>query len=90
VTTGPAVSKSAMGNLEVNVFPPEGMNADTARMYVDDAFVGNVSGRLPVLCLKRGKRRIRIELDGAQTYQETIDILGEPNHQVLNVMLQRK
>ena len=56
---------------------------------MDDVFIGNVSTRMPVLQLKRGKRVIKVELEGADRYTETITILGEPNHQVLNVMLKR-
>ena len=87
VTTGPAVSKSSMGNLEVNVRAAKGVDTSLACLYVDDVFVGNVSGQLPVLYLKRGTHEIRVELDGAKTYQQTIQVLGDPNHQVLNVVL---
>jgi hypothetical protein len=87
---GPAVSKTDMGNLEVNILVPEGLDARTARIYVDDVFIGNVSSRMPILQLKRGKRVVRVELEGADSYTESITILGEPNHQVLNVALKRK
>ncbi len=45
---------------------------------------------MPVLQLKNGKRTIRVELEGTDRYTEAITILGEPNHQVLNVALKRK
>jgi hypothetical protein len=45
---------------------------------------------MPVLELKRGKRVIRAELEGADTCTESITILGEPNHQVLNIALKKK
>jgi hypothetical protein len=87
---GPAVSKASMGNLEVNVVAPEGVDVRAARIYVDDLFIGNVSDRMPVLQLKRGKRVIKVELEGMEAYTESITILGEPNHQVLNVSFKRK
>ena len=87
---GPAVSKSEMGNLEVNVSAAEDMDIHAAGIYVDDVFVGNISSRLPILQLKRGKHTVRVELEGAEQYQQAITILGEPNHQVLNVVLKKK
>ena len=87
---GPVVSKTDMGNLEINILAPEGLDARAARIYVDDVSIGNVSSRMPVLQLKRGKRAIKVELEGADSYTESITILGEPNHQVLNVALKRK
>ena len=89
LATSSAVSKSTTGNLEVNVSAPQGMEVRTARVFVDGAFVGNVSERMPVLYLKRGRRVIRVELDGARSYEQAIAILGDPNHQVLNVVLER-
>ena len=90
VSTGPAISKSSMGNLEVYVTAPQGVDVMPARIYVDGAFVGNVSQDLPVLYLKRGRHVIRVELPGMKTYQHEIDILGEPNHQFLDVTLEKR
>jgi|SRR6266850_7599474 len=87
---GPAISKTTMGNLEVNILVPDGLDVRAARIYVDDVFIGNVSNRMPILQLKRGKRVVKVELEGAESYTESITILGEPNHQVLNVTLKRK
>ena len=87
---GPAISKTDMGNLEINVLAPEGLDVHAARLYVDDVFIGNVSSRMPILQLKRGKRVIKVELEGTDPYTESITILGEPNHQVLNVSLKRR
>jgi hypothetical protein len=87
---GPAVSKTNMGNLEINLLAPEGLDSRAARIYVDDVFIGNASSTMPILQLKRGKRAIRVEVEGADSYTESITILGEPNHQVLNVALKRK
>ena len=52
-------------------------------------FIGNVSQSRPIHFLKRGVRAIRVELPGTKTYEQGIDILGDPNHQVLNVMLEK-
>jgi hypothetical protein len=87
---GPAVSKTDMGNLEINLTAPEGLDARAARLYIDDVFIGNVSSRMPILQLKRGKRVVKVELEGADSYMESITILGEPNHQVLNIALKKK
>ena len=57
---------------------------------IDDVFIGNVSSRMPILQHKRGKRLEKVELEGADSYMESITILGEPNHQVLNIVLKKK
>lgn len=85
---GPAISKKDFGNLEINIAAPPGLDTRAARIYVDEIYVGNVSDRMPVLHLKRGKRHVRVELSGAKEYQDAIEVLGDPNHQVLNVTLQ--
>jgi hypothetical protein len=90
VASGPAVSKNTMGNLEVSVTAPQGTDTRPARIYVDGVFVGNVSERLPVLYLKRGKHTVRVELEDTKPYEQAIDILGDPNHQVLNVILEKR
>ncbi len=87
---GPAISKTDMGNLEINIVAPEGLDVRGARIYIDDVFIGNVSSRMPILQLKRGKRVVKVELEGTDSYTESVTILGEPNHQVLNVSLKRK
>jgi hypothetical protein len=86
----PAVSKTNLGNLEINITAAEGLDSRAARIYIDDIFIGNVSSRMPILQLKRGKHVVRVELEGAATYTESITILGEPNHQVLNVAMNGK
>jgi hypothetical protein len=86
---GPAISKTDMGNLEINIVAPTGLDARASRIYLDEVFIGNVSDRMPILQLKRGKRAVKVELEGAQSYTESVTILGEPNHQVLNVVLKR-
>ncbi len=90
VSTGPAISKDTMGNLEVYVTAPQGVDVHPAQIYVDGIFVGNVSETLPVLYLKRGKHVVRVELAGMKTYEQGIDVLGEPNHQFLYVPLEKK
>jgi hypothetical protein len=90
ISTGPAISKSSMGNLEVYITAPQGVDVQLASIYVDGVFVGNVSQDLPVLYLKRGKHVVRVELAGMKTYEQEIDVLGDPNHQFLDVTLERK
>jgi hypothetical protein len=86
---GPAISKSTTGNLEVNVSAPQDISVRSARIYVDGAFVGNISETRPVLFLRRGARTMRIELPGTKPYEQSITILGDPNPQVLNVTLEK-
>jgi hypothetical protein len=90
VSSGPAISKSSMGNLEVYVTASQGVDVQPAAIYVDGVFVGNVSQDLPVLYLKRGKHVVRVELTGMKTYEQEIDVLGDPNHQFLDVSLEKK
>jgi len=87
---GPAVSKARDGNLEINIAGPGDTNVRQARIYVDDVFVGNPSQALPVLHLRNGKRMIRVELEGFKPWQQTVHVLGEPNHQVLNALLEKQ
>ncbi len=89
VDFSPFISKADFGNLEVNIATPEGLDAHAARIYVDDVFIGNVSERMPILHVKNGKHVVKVELDGAATYTQTLTILGDPNHQVLNVVLKK-
>ena len=86
---GPAISKTNLGNLEINI-TAEGLDPRAARIYIDDVFIGNVSSRMPILELKKGKHTVKVELGGAETYTESITILREPNHQVLNVGMKPK
>ena len=86
----PAVSKNNMGNLEINILVPEGLDTRAARIFVDEVFIGNASSTMPVLHLKRGKRVVKVELEGAESCTESITILGEPNHQILNIALKKK
>lgn len=90
ISTGPAISKSRMGNLEVYVVAPDGLDVRAARISVDGIFVGNISNDLPVLYLKRGKHLITVELPGMKVYEQEIMILGDPNHQFLDVNLEKK
>ena len=90
VSSGPAISKSSMGNLEVYVAGPQDVDIHPARILVDGVFVGNVSQNLPVLYLKRGKHTVTVELAGMKTYEQQISILGDPNHQFLDVILEKK
>ena len=86
VGTGTFVSKSTTGNLELNVSAPDGVDVSQVRLLVDGQFVGNASRRFPVLFLNRGERTIRAELRGFPAYEEKLQVLGDPNHQVLNIV----
>jgi len=82
---GLVISKSTAGNLEINVSAPEGVDTAQTRVYLDGAFIGNVSGRMPVLHIRRGLRIIRAELPDFPPIEEKLFILGDPNHQTLNI-----
>ena len=91
VTTGPTVSKSNMGNLEVNVYTQDKeIDGRFAEVYIDTIFLGNISPNKPILNLKEGEHDIRIELKGYKTYEKKMFISGDPNHQVLNVLLEKQ
>jgi hypothetical protein len=89
VTSGPAVSKSKQGNLQINVTFPGEHPTPNAELYLDDRFIGNASPQMPVVYAKRGNRTVRVEAEECGTYERTIFILGDPNHQVLNVFLKQ-
>lgn len=87
--TSPFISKAKMGNLEINVSGPQGVDTSQVRIYVDGQFIGNASTRLPVLHVKTGERTVRAELNGFPPVEQRILIIGEPNHQVLNVLFKK-
>jgi len=89
VTSGPAVSKSKQGNLQINVTFPGEQPTPNAELYLDDMFIGNASPLMPVVYAKRGNRTVRVEAENYGTYERKIFILGDPNHQVLNVVLKQ-
>jgi len=88
-TAGPVISKSAMGNLQIDVRMPQGAEGVNPCLYLDGKFIGNVSSSMPVLYVKRGERVLRVECPGYKTYEKSITILGDPNHQVLNILLEK-
>ncbi len=91
VTTGPTFSKSDMGNLEVNIYTQDKeIDGRFAEVYIDTIFLGNISPNKPILNLKEGEHDIRIELKGYKTYEKKMFISGDPNHQVLNVLLEKQ
>ena len=87
IDLGPFITKTNLGNLEINIAAPQGLDPQASRIFVDGIFIGNVSSRMPILYLKTGMHRIRVELDGAATYTQEIMVIGDPNHQVLNINL---
>ena len=90
VVTGPVIEKSKMGNLEINVYDSEGKQVHRADLYLDDTFIGNVTESMPIIHARNGQRIVRVEASGFKHYERTIVILGEPNHQVLNVFLEKR
>ena len=88
VNGGPVISKSKVGNLEINVRYPEGSTLSAANLYIDSVCVGHVSDHKPIIYVRRGERTIRVEAQGYKTYEKKINILGEPNQQVLNIFLE--
>ena len=89
-STGSVISKSKMGNLEINVYGPESAQFGRAELYLDGIFVGNVTRHMPVLHARRGARVIRVEAPGFRPYEKTVTVLGDPNHQALNVYLEKE
>ncbi len=90
VPTSSVISKSEVGNLQINVTFPKGISEGRADLYLDGLFIGNVSPDMPVIYARRGKRTVRVEAPGCETYERTLTILGDPNHQVINVYLTEK
>ena len=87
VSPGPAISKSRLGNLEINVRTSDGQYVTDAELYLDGVFVGNLTERLPIIHAKRGERIVRVQRSGLRPYEKKITVLGAPNHQVLNIVL---
>ena len=88
MVSGPAVSKSTMGNVGVYVYAPEDVDVRRADIFLDGFYVGSATTTMPVLELKRGERVLRVELAGFKTVEKTLYVLGEPNHQVVNIFLE--
>ncbi len=87
---GPVVSKSRLGNLEINVDTPDGQAITNAELFLDGVFVGNLTQRLPIIHARRGERLVRVECQGFRPYEKKITVLGQPNHQVLNIVLEKE
>lgn len=83
-------TKSANGNFDLTVAPlAEGETQVYPRIYVDKKFIGNATPDKPVLYLKRGEHTIKVELDGYETWEEEVYLLGEPNMQMVHVQLKK-
>jgi hypothetical protein len=88
---GPVVSKSNLGNLEINVLDAEqGTIIVTAEIYIDGLFIGNPTTHMPIINARSGERQIRVTAPGYKPYEKSIVILGQPNHQALNIFLQKQ
>ena len=79
-----------MGNLQINVSFPKGVSEQCADLYLDGLFIGNVSPEMPVIYARKGSRTVRVVAPGCEIYERSITILGDPNHQVLNVHLRKE
>lgn len=88
VESGPMISKSNMGNLEINVIGPANADIRNAEIYIDGIFIGNFSDVKPIIYVKRGQRVVKVIANGYKAYEKTIMILGEPNQQVINAYLE--
>ena len=69
---------------------PDQQPISNAELYLDGIFVGNLTSRLPVIYAKNGVRTIRVVSPGFKPYERKITILGDPNHQVLNIVLEKE
>ena len=87
-TPGPVVSKSHMGNLAIYIHAPKGADVRRAELSIDGLCIGDATGERPVLFVKRGDRVIGVRMVGCKAVERKIDILGDPNHQVLHVFLE--
>ena len=85
MVSGPAVSKSRMGNVAINVYAPEEVDVRRAEIHIDGLYIGSATPTMPVLELKRGERVLRVEMPGFRAVEKTLHVLGEPNHQVVNI-----
>ena len=88
-STGPSISKSKMGNLAIYVHTPEEIDPRRAEIYIDELYIGDITPKKPVLYIKRGEHVVRIQLPGLKPVEKRIVVLGDPNHQVMNVFLER-
>jgi hypothetical protein len=79
-----------IGELVLDLSVPDGMKVSNAELYLDEFFIGNFKEKIFKLCLKRGVHTIRITLPGCEEYNSKIMLLGNPNHQVLNIELKRE
>ena len=89
-STGPAISKSRMGNLAIHVHTPEEIDPRRAEIYIDGLYIGDITPQKPVLYIKRGEHLVRVELPGFKPVEKQITVLGDPNHQVMNVFLEKE
>lgn len=72
--------------------PPQTLY-QTARLFLDDAFIGNAMLRhldvRPTLNLAPGEHKIRIECDGFQKFEQTLTVLENGSTQWLVVNFKR-
>lgn len=81
-------SKACNGNLEINIVNKDMVeNIDNVEIFIDGKPIGNLSKSRPVLYLTTDKHVIEARHTGYKTVSKEITILGEPNHQVVNILL---
>ena len=68
---------------------PEDIDPRRAEIYIDELYIGDITPKKPVLYIKRGENLVRIQLPGFEPVEKRITVLGDPNHQVMNVFLER-
>jgi len=82
--------KYRQGNVEIRAEPlAVGEQAVSPRVYLKGKFIGNASADKPVLYLKRGSYVVRVELEGHETWEQKVRVLGAPTMQVVHVRLKK-
>jgi hypothetical protein len=61
VSTDSVISKSNIGNLEINLAGSGTQQYAQTELYLDGIFIGNLSSRLPVLHVKRGRHIMKLD-----------------------------
>ena len=82
-------SREKLGKLEITATVNDNGDVGLAMIYVDDGLVGTLIKPKHQLFLQLGPHALRIELKGYKTFQQSIQILGEPNSQALRVQFEK-
>jgi hypothetical protein len=79
-----------IGKLEVNINLPKGVDIKTGKVYLDNFYIGNLTGNKKVFTLKRGLHSLKLDFPGCEKYKSVFMLLGNPNEQVLNVFIEKE